>query len=362
MTPFALLASLLSQDSDAPAIDAADATDPAANNPNDKPGEIDVDVTTIWGTIDNLIDGFLDRLPYFAIGLVVFGIFYLLAKLARSLIRKFTEDRQAANLGRVLGRIAQWTILLVGLLVALAVVAPSVKPGDLLATLGVGGVAIGFAFKDILQNFLAGILILLREPFSVGDQIISGEFEGTVEAIETRATMLKTYDGRRVVIPNADIYTRAVTVNTHNEALREQYAIGIGYGDDLDKATQLILKTVKNCEGVLESPEPDVLVTELAESTVNVTVRWWSKSDRASSVHTKSHVILAVKKALDEAAIDMPYPTQVLLFHNQTEETDGDRTRQREGWPAGDEPPQPRPIIHDKALGNGESPAESPAD
>ena len=348
----ALIQATLAQDVAADPADANVATDPAAatdpaNNPNDVPGEIDVDVTTVWGTIDNLIDGFLDRLPYFVIGLVVFGLFYLLAKFVRSLIRRFTDDRKAANLGRVLGRVAQWVILFVGLLVALAIVAPSVKPGDLLATLGIGGVAIGFAFKDILQNFLAGILILLREPFRVGDQIVSGSFEGTVESIETRATYLRTYDGHRVVIPNSDIYTSPVTVKTHFDAAREQYAIGIGYGDDLPEAMRIILETVKSCDGVLADPAPDVLVTELAGSAVNITARWWSKPQRGDVVKTRSRVIEAVKLALDEAGIDMPYPTQVLLFHNQTEQTDGDRTRQREGWPAGENPPAPRPLLGD---------------
>ena len=358
MTPIAasfsaltVLPGLLHQDADAePATDAAA---PAAANPNDQPGQVDVDPETVWRTIDGLVDGFVERLPYFAIGLVVLFLFYLLAKFVRSLIRKFTDDRKSANLGRVLGRIAQWVIIFVGLMVALAIIAPSVKPGDLLKTLGIGGVAIGFAFKDILQNFFAGILILLREPFRVGDQIVSGDYEGTVESIETRATMLKTYAGHRVVIPNSQVYTSAVQVKTHYDTAREQYTVGVGYGDDLTEACRIILDTASQCDGVLSDPSPDVLVTELAGSTVNITVRWWSKPDRASTVKTKSNVIKAIKLALDQAAIDMAYPTQVVLFHDQTEATDGDRTQQREGWPAGDNPPAARPLLEGMKTSEG---------
>ena len=158
----------------------------------DKTGEIDFSVKSIWETLDNMLDGLVDRLPFIVVGAVIFIAFFLIAGLARKLVLRFTKDKESANLGRVLGRIAQWVLIFVGLMIGVAVIAPSVTPAKLLATLGVGGVAIGFAFKDILQNFMAGLLILLREPFRIGDQIISGDFEGTVESIETRATMIKT--------------------------------------------------------------------------------------------------------------------------------------------------------------------------
>lgn len=121
-------------------------------------------------------------------------------------------------------------------MLAVTIVAPSLTPGDLIAGLGVRSVAIGFALKDILQNMLAGILILLRQPFEVGDKVVSGGHEGTVERIETRATLIKTYDGRRVVITNTDIYTDSVTVNTAYDTRRSQYDIAIGCNDDWNKA------------------------------------------------------------------------------------------------------------------------------
>lgn len=310
----------------------------------DETGKVDVSAATIWETVDNLVDGFIDRLPFLLIGIVVFVASWFVSKSVRGLIRRYTKGKDSANVGRVLGRLAQWGLIFVGLLIAVAIMAPSVTPAKLLTSLGIGGVAIGFAFKDILQNFMAGLLILLREPFQIGDQIISGDFEGTVQSIETRATMIKTYDGRLVVIPNSQIYTNPVVVNTAFECQRSHYDIGIGYGDDLRRAKQVILDAVRSVEGVLSDPAPEVLVVELAGATVNLRARWWTAPDRASVVHASDEVIACVKEALDEAMIDMPYPTQVVLFHDQTEETDGDRTQQREGWPAGNSPPRARTI------------------
>ena len=309
----------------------------------DKTGEVDVSVASIWETLDNMVDGLLDRLPFIVVGLVFFIVFYFAAGLVRKLIRSSTENGNSANVGRVLGRIAQWFTIFVGLLIAVAIIAPSITPAKLLASLGVGGVAIGFAFKDILQNFMAGLLILLREPFSIGDQIASGDYEGTVEAIETRATIINTYDGRRVVIPNSQIYTNPVVVNTAKESRRTQYDVGIGCNDDINRAAEVMLEIMQGVDGVLDDPAPEVLCVALAESSVNLRCRWWTKSDQSSVVHISDAVIRQIKVALDQAAIDMPYPTTVVLFHDQTEENDGVRATQREGWPTdGNDPPTRR--------------------
>ena len=318
----------------------------SAKEIKDETGEIDVSAASVWETLDNMVDTVVERLPFIVAGIVVFIAFYLLGMVVRRVIRKSTDKGTSDNLGRVLGRLAQWALIFLGLILAVAVIAPTITPGKLLASLGVGGVAIGFAFKDILQNFMAGLLILMREPFVIGDQIVSGDYEGTVESIETRATIIKTYDGRRVVIPNSQIYTNPVVVNTAHEYRRSQYDVGIGYGDDLREAAKVMLSTVKKVDGVLSDPAPEVLVVDLAGSSVNLRVRWWTKPERKSVINIQNEVLSAVKEALDDAYVDMPYPTQVVLLHDQTEETDGDRTRQREGWPVGNEPPQPRTIAH----------------
>jgi small-conductance mechanosensitive channel len=294
-----------------------------------------------------MLNSVIAMLPNIVLALIVFVLFYVAARTIKSLVRRLTRrHRQARNLGLVLGRLSQGIIILVGLFISLSIVIPSFKAGDLVQLLGISGVAIGFAFRDILQNFLAGILILLTEPFQIDDQIVFKSFEGTVENIQTRATTIRTYDGRRIVIPNAELFTNSVMVNTAFDNRRLEYDVGIGYGDDIDRAKELILEAIASVDDVLREPSPDALVMELAESTVNIRARWWiNPPRRADALDSRDRVLSAIKNKLTANGIDLPFPTQQILFHDQTEETDGDRSRQREGWPAGNKQvPKPRSI------------------
>ena len=304
-------------------------------------------MSTAWAKIQGMLNGLITMLPNIVLALIVFMLFYFAARMLKSVVKRFTrKHRQARNLGLVLGRLSQGIVMLVGLFVALSIIIPSFKAGDLIQLLGISGVAIGFAFRDILQNFLAGILILLTEPFQIDDQIIFKNFEGTVENIQTRATTIRTYDGRRIVIPNSELFTNSVMVNTAFENRRLEYDIGIGYGDDIDRAKQLIKEAIASVDGVLKNPSPDALVVALAESTVNIRARWWiSPPRRMDALDTQDKVLTAIKKKLVANGIDLPFPTQQILFHDQTEETDGDRLGQREGWPGGSQDvPKPRSI------------------
>jgi len=298
----------------------------------DRTGEIDLNPAKALERVDAWLDGFVRLLPNLLLALVFLAVVWFVSKWVGRLVNRTATSRERDNLGDVIGSFVRWGMFLFGALIALTIVVPSMSPGDLIAGLGVSSVAIGFAFKDILQNWLAGMLILLRQPFEIGDQIQVGDFEGTVERIESRATILKTYGGRRVVIPNADIYTSAVTVNTAYETARNEYDIGVGYGDDLDDARQEILDIVTATEGVASDPVPETLIWGLDASWVTIRARWWQASDRKSMVNVKSDVMRAVKLRFDEKGIDLPYETQMHLWHDQTEESDGDRRRQREGW------------------------------
>jgi len=306
------------------------------------------EISALVARVQKMVNDFILLLPNIVLGLVVFTTFVILGRSIKRVVRRLTRHRRyARNLGMVLGRLAQGVTVLLGLFISLSVVFPSLRASDLVQLLGISGVAIGFAFRDILQNFLAGILILLTEPFQINDQIVFKNFEGTVENIETRATTIKTYDGRRIVIPNSELFTNSVTVNTAFDSRRLEYDVAIGYGDDLKWTKQLMLEAIHGVELVLKDPPPDVLVMELAENSVNIRARWWIKPPRRSdALDSRDQVISAIKQKLYvENGIDLPYPTRQILFHDQTEETDGDRSRQREGWPAGKNPvPQPRSI------------------
>jgi small-conductance mechanosensitive channel len=305
-----------------------------------------MDLSQAWETIQRMINDFIAALPNIGLALVVFALFYLAAKWIRAVVRRLIGAAGLSpSAGMVLGRISRWLTMGVGLLVALNVAVPSFTTGELIQLLGISSVAIGFAFRDILQNFLAGVLLLLSEPFRIGDQIVVNSFEGTVEDIQTRATTIRTYDSRRIVIPNATLFSESVIVNTAFDRRRSEYNVGIGYSDDIGQAMRIMIEAIGGVEGVCEEPAPDVLVSELGDFSVGIRARWWTDSQRSNLLAVQSEVIAAIKSKLLENGIDLPLPTQQVLFHDQTEETDGDRLRQREGWPAGKGPaPRPRGI------------------
>lgn len=308
---------------------------------------------TLTGGLNALGAGFLEFLPRFLVALLVLAIFLLLAALARAATRRFArrkQDNESArhHLALALSRVVQGTVVLLGVFVAVTAAFPTFTPGDLVSVLGLGGVAVGFAFKDIFQNYLAGILILLSRPFVVGDQIRFGEYEGEVEQIQARATYITTYDGRRVVVPNSELYTNPLVVNTAFQRRRWQYDIGIGYGDDIERARAIILAELVEAEDVLPDPKADVIVVALDASTVNLRARWWTASRMADGLVGQDRVLTRVKNALSANGIDLPFPTRQVLFHDQTEATDGDRRRQREGWPAG-----PGPVPAQRAAADG---------
>lgn len=172
-----------------------------------------IDLSNAWTSGARILNEAISLLPNFVLAVVIFTVFLILASAAKSMVRRFSKRRQRRqNLTLLLGQLAYTVVVILGFLIAFSIVAPSFHAGDLIKMLGVGSVAIGFAFQNILQNFLAGILLLLQEPFQLGDWIIVTGLEGRVDDIQTRATVIKTKEGNRVVIPNAVLFTSPVTV------------------------------------------------------------------------------------------------------------------------------------------------------
>lgn len=262
--------------------------------------------------VQEFVRGFFWMLPNLLIAAAVLVAFLVATWIVHRAVRGVFRRRGRENLGELVAQFARWGVVFLGVLVIAAIVFPSIKPADLLSTLGVGSIAIGFAFKDILQNWMAGLLILWRQPFRRGDQIVVGKFEGTVEHIEARATLITTYDGRRVVIPNNDVYATSVIVNTAFPSRRSETDIGLALTADLRRARDVTLEAMKTIDGVLPQPAPELLAWELGESTLNARLRWWTGSKRTDVVHTKARVIERVTEALNQAGIDLPFPTRTI--------------------------------------------------
>lgn len=269
----------------------------------DLPQQIDSDLSMAVERFDSWIDGAIRLLPNIILAIIVMILSYGLAVLARWLIQRQSTRQGRNNLGKMLGSFSKWAVILSGFLLAATIVLPTLKPGDLIAGLGVSSVAIGFAFKDILQNWLAGLLILLRQPFEVNDQIKVDSHEGTVEQIETRATIIKTYDGQRILIPNSYIYTHAVIVKTAYEKRRSQYDISISYDNSInsiEETCERIRGAVAGVAEVEDNPPPEALAWDLTEDKVTIRARWWTKSHRADVAQVHAAVIRAIKQVLDQ--------------------------------------------------------------
>ncbi|ENX40025.1 mechanosensitive ion channel family protein [Acinetobacter courvalinii] len=279
-----------------------------------------------YTTIDKIMDSFWERLPYIGIAITVFVIFWLLTKLFKLFIRKTLENRSYTrqNLVLVLNRVGSTFIIFFGFLIALVIAIPGFTPSQLIGALGIGSVAIGFAFKDIFQNLLSGILILISEPFRIGDDIVVNGLEGNVEDIQIRATFLRSPDGRRIVIPNATVYTSAVTVNNAYQRRRCEFVVGIGYEDDMQKAKQIILDILDRNLNVLSQPGFSVNVTALADFSINLTVRWWVNTTETSTSTSISEIQEQVVTAFDEKGISIPYPVQEVKVYrgDQSEQAD----------------------------------------
>jgi small conductance mechanosensitive channel len=260
---------------------------------------------TIWTSAEHMVDSFLARLPSLVLAIIVFLIFYFTSIVVSRIIRRATQSHRQ-NLGMVFARLAGAALTLLGFLVAFSIVAPSFQAGDLIKVLGIGSVAIGFAFQNILQNFLAGLLLLWAEPFRVGDQIKLDTYEGTVEDIQTRATTIKTYDGRRVVIPNAELFTHSVTVNTAFATRRWEYDLSAKAAEDLAGVKSLIIETVRKVDGVLAEPAPEALVIDLGDAdsgVVKLRLTWWTKSSRQHQlIASHDRVLTAVREVLSRLA------------------------------------------------------------
>ena len=294
---------------------------PEADTTTVNPATINSAPTTDVLTYQSIIDsangifiGFVERIPYFVASIVVILIFWFLSIVFKKVVYKLLGSRNRhQNLVKVFQRVGGALIIFIGFMIAMVVAVPGFTPAKLIGALGIGSVAIGFAFKDIFQNLLSGILLLLSEPFRIGDQIVSGEYEGTVEDIKIRATTIKTYDGRQVVIPNSDLYTSALTVNTAYKQRRLQLAVGIGYADDIAEAKSEIMQALDRADSVSKQASPTIIAVNLGDSTIDLVVRWFiDDGTQANKVSSIDQVLIEIKSALDKAGIDMPFPVRTI--------------------------------------------------
>jgi small-conductance mechanosensitive channel len=258
-------------------------------------------------SLRDLWDGFITRLPSIVTGLLVIALFYLIARGVRYLMGKSLKGAKASeHAAQLTARLSFIGIMVAGVLVALGVM--GINAGALVASLGLVSIGIGFALKDVVENFIAGIILIFQRPFMVGDVVRFGDVEGTVEDVRVRDTIIRMYDGRQVFVPNASIFTAAVINNNRNRRRRLDFEVNIAYPEDTSAAMATAVEALAGIEGILGEPSPLAVVESLGESSLVMRVYFWVDPVCASILEVKSAAIAAVKRALEKAGIEIPSP------------------------------------------------------
>ena len=254
---------------------------------------------------------FVALLPRLVFALLLLGGIWWLA----SWVRGYLDRRLAAKskdplLTRFLTQMARWAVVLVGLLVSLEIIGLSGIVSGLAAGAGVSAVVVGFAFKDIAENFLAGVILAFNRPFNLGDTIAIQDVMGRVRELNLRTTVIKTFDGKDIFIPNATVLKEKVTNYTLDGYLRQEFVVGIDFEDDVAGATQLIRDELRRLPDVLDDAphDPLIIVNELAASTVNLKIMFWTDTTdyRRGVLETLSKVMDRVKTILSENGYSLP--------------------------------------------------------
>lgn len=268
-------------------------------------------------SLDSLWTDFLVRSPLLVAALFVVLVTSLLSKLASWSIHRLLDNRgMRTSLKDLVNQLSSIAIWIVGLLIATVVAFPGMTPSKALTVLGLGSVAIGFAFKDIFENFFAGILILWGYPFDRGDFITCGDLTGEVKQITIRNTLIRKLDGELAVVPNASLFKNNVDVLTSQPQRRVRIICGVAYDEDVDQSRDVIKQAVQGCESVQGKRTVEVFAKEFADSSINFEVAWWAGSKPLDIRRSRDEVVAAIKRDLDAAGIEIPFPYRTLTFKN----------------------------------------------
>lgn len=261
-----------------------------------------------------MLQGFFANLPLFLVAALVIGIGHVAAKIAAKVAHRAYAGQESKLLRQVVSSVAWTVVFLIAVSIALQISGLTKLASTLLGGTGLIGLALGFAFRDIAENFLASLLMSIQAPFGVGDLIEVDGITGFVRKVTTRATVLATFDGSQVQIPNATVYKGKITNFTATPLRRQNFKIGIGYADSASDAQNLIMKVIQDHPAVENEPAPAVLVESLGTSTVNLNCLYWFNQREHSGARVGSVLIRQSKQALLEAGISLPDEARELVF------------------------------------------------
>lgn len=274
-------------------------------------------IATIREQLDSMAHGFVAILPNLAIAIVIVFLTWLIAKSAVKIAARITGKTDVrADLQNLVATLVKVVIWIIGLLVAAAVAIPGFTPAGMIAGLGVGALAIGFAFQDIFENFLAGVLIMLRDKMNIGDLIEVEGVLGKVEHITLRETHVRQLSNELTIMPNSMLFKNKVKILTDAPIRRDEIMVGVSYDADLDAAQDAIRKAFDNAiEGIVEEKPIGVFCREFGGSSIDFLVQWWVESNAPRDMRdVRTAVIKAIKHELDTVGIEIPFPIVTNMF------------------------------------------------
>ncbi len=265
--------------------------------------------------VDRLVDRgrhLLAWLPLLGVAVLIVGAFWLLGWVVGRWDAPFRRLARNAFLAELLQRVVRGAIMLAGIVIALDVLDATALVGTVLGAAGILGLALGFALRDTVENYIASLLLSLRQPFAHDDLVLIEGWEGRVLRLTSRATVLMTLDGNHVRIPNAVVYKQVIVNYTRNPSRRFQFDVGVGTEQDLAAVQRLGAETLANMEGILEDPPPVATVETLGDSSVVIRLAGWVDQRTADFLKVRSEAIRLVKRAFDAADVTMPEPIYVV--------------------------------------------------
>ncbi|WP_353370192.1 mechanosensitive ion channel family protein [Aliiglaciecola sp. NS0011-25] len=269
----------------------------------------------IWDEIQSYWLEFLQGLPSVIFGLAIFIVFYLSSRYISELMLKPLSYMSSSLLIRVvIRRIFQLLIILLGTYIFLRFAGLSEFAVAILSGTGVVGLIIGFAFKDIAENFISSLLLSIQKPFKIGDIIEVDNRIGVVKQVTARATTLLDFDGDHIQIPNSTVYKNVIRNVSANPNSRGNFVIGVGYDSSVVDAQKLAMTVLQITEAVLDDPEPQVLVDNLASSTINLKVYFWINTHQHSLLKVSSLLMRTILSEFEKAGISMPDDAREVIF------------------------------------------------
>lgn len=293
------------------------------------------DFSPAWNEVQSWSRSAILALPLILLAAVLLVLTWLLMRLTKTLSRTVLLRRvESPLLQQVAANVIAVPVLVVGVYLVLKISGLAGLAVTIIGGTGLFGLVIGIAFRDIAENFLASVLISVQRPFRVGDLIKVESYQGYVQRVTTRGTLLMMLDGNHVQIPNAVIYKNTITNFTSNPNVRLDFPVGIGFDASISKAQEIAVASLNEHPAVLNNPEPIVLVEELGAATVNLRCYFWTDGSKHSQLKVKSSVIRIIKKAFESAGISMPDASREIVFPNgvpvsiQSEESTPTRERE----------------------------------